>query len=412
MLKHNFDPARPHRYVCYRRVSSDQQNPRSPEQQGDTIEATRQRCGYPWVHVSDYTDVAISGRYVAKRPEFQRMIADIRSGRLCVDLILVDTFERFGRAEELADLRRELFQKHGVLVLTADTQFADPNTVAGKALAAFESIRSTDDTRIKAHNVLRGKRDAARLGHWPGGRPPFGFMLDSVFTERHGRPELDHCRLVPNPESAWIMAKLFTLAATGRGANRLARLCNDDPAVPEKYKPFLATTVDRWLSNPIYCGHLRWEQTCTDIVDDARVSQRNSPEDVLHVPDFCEAIVSREVFDAVQAIRRVRGDRVRRAKEARKLNAGKQIAAPAPGLALTYPLSGLVECAICGRAMVASAGAAYTTTSGTTRRYPTYACPGYMTGVCTNSTRVPETWLRESIINLITSRLLRRQDKE
>jgi site-specific DNA recombinase len=176
-------------------MSSDQQNPRSPQQQSDTIDQVMLRQGYRWIHVADYTDAAISGRYVAKRPNFQRMLHDIRAGVLKADLILVDTFERFGRADELAGLRQELYQRHGVLVLTADTQFADPTSVPGKAMAAFESLRSTEDSRIKAHNVLRGKRDAARERHWPGGPPPFGYMLESIMIERHGRQEVDHCKL-------------------------------------------------------------------------------------------------------------------------------------------------------------------------------------------------------------------------
>src|SRR5262245_55415542 len=138
MLRRSFDPTKPHRYVRYLRMSSDQQNPRSPQQQGDTIKQVINRQGSRWVHVADYIDSGISGRLLAKRREFQRMLRDIRSGAVKVDLILVDTFERFGRADELAGLRQELHQRHGVLVLTGDNQFADPTSVPGKAMAAFE----------------------------------------------------------------------------------------------------------------------------------------------------------------------------------------------------------------------------------------------------------------------------------
>src|SRR5206468_1023802 len=122
-----------------------------------------------------------------KRPDFQRMLREIRTEAIHVDAILVDTFERFGRAEELATLRRELYKQHGVLVLTADSQFADPTSATGQVMAAFECLRATEENRVKAHNVLRGKRDAARQGHWPGGLPPFGYKLESVMTVRNGR---------------------------------------------------------------------------------------------------------------------------------------------------------------------------------------------------------------------------------
>src|SRR4051812_21088960 len=121
MLRQRFDPLLPLCVVLYLRMSSDEQNPRSPQQQQDTIEATVRRLGYPWKVVGTYADEAVSGRYLRRRAGFQRMLRDVRTGAVEADAILVDTFERFGRADELAALRQELQQRHGVLVLTADT---------------------------------------------------------------------------------------------------------------------------------------------------------------------------------------------------------------------------------------------------------------------------------------------------
>src|SRR5262249_10226826 len=119
----------------------------------------------------------------------------------------------------------------------------------------------------------------------------------------------------------------------------------------------------------------------------------------------CEPLVSREVFDAVQEIRRVRSERTRRARQAKKDNGGKAIAAVTPGLALTYLLSGLVCCGHCNRSMTVSSSPAYTTKAGATKRYASYVCPRHITGVCPNGTRVPETWLRETVVELIRQRL-------
>src|ERR1700719_4247721 len=110
MLKRRFDPMKPLRVILYLRMSSDDQNPRSPQQQRDTIEATRRRLRYPWIIGNVYEDEAISGRYLRRRLGFQQMLRDIRTGAVKVDAILVDTFERFGRADELAALRQELYQ--------------------------------------------------------------------------------------------------------------------------------------------------------------------------------------------------------------------------------------------------------------------------------------------------------------
>ena len=161
MLKNNFRLNTPYRVAIYARQSTDSQNPNSPDQQIDTIKNLIRTMGLPWEVVAVYRDDAISGRFIKKRPDYQRMLRDIKSGALRVQLLLVDTFERLSRADDSSQIRREL-ERSSVLVLTADTRFQDPTSVAGLALSMVEAYRATSDGEIKAHYVGRGKRDAAR----------------------------------------------------------------------------------------------------------------------------------------------------------------------------------------------------------------------------------------------------------
>ena len=193
MLERKYDPTSPYRYVTYGRMSDPKQNKRSPDQQFNTISETLARCGYPWVCVGSYRDDGISGRYLRKRPGLQRLLRDVEAGLLQVDLIAVDTLERLGRADEIGELRRKLFVEHGVLVVAADNHFADPTGVVGKAVGLVENIRSTEDGRIKAHNVVRGKKDAARRMRWPGGPPPFGLRLKPVVDKSASPPCASGC---------------------------------------------------------------------------------------------------------------------------------------------------------------------------------------------------------------------------
>jgi DNA invertase Pin-like site-specific DNA recombinase len=177
MLDRKYDPTLPYHYAAYGRMSDPRQNKRSPDQQFNTIRETIARCRYLWGCVRTYRDDGISGRYLRKRPGLQQLLRDVEAGLLQIDLIVVDTLERLGRADEIAELRRKLFVEHGILVVAADNHFADPTGVVGKAVGLVENIRSTEDGRIKAHNVVRGKKDAARRKRWPGGPPPFGYRL-------------------------------------------------------------------------------------------------------------------------------------------------------------------------------------------------------------------------------------------
>jgi DNA invertase Pin-like site-specific DNA recombinase len=407
MIEQKFDPSLPYRYVIYARMSSDAQNPRSPDQQFATIRAAIQRQGYPWVEVETFRDDAISGKYVWRRSAFAEMIERIKAGSILADLIIVDTFERLGRSDELTDIRRQLATRYGVLVVAADSNFADPTTAMGRVMAAFESVRATEANRIKAHDVLRGKIDAIRQHRWPGGPVPFGFELKSVFGESHGRQVVDFSVPVANPKADWIVRKLFARAAeSGWGAGRLTVELNDDPEIPNEFKPFNPSTVGRWLANPLYVGRLVWGENAADIIEDIRVLQPKPEDEVVVEPDFCEGLIDPTVWETVQRVRRARSERSREARERAKEPNGKLVKALVPGVALKYPISGLVVCAECGRAMTVSAGPKYETKSGEIRRYAAYACPGRLGKICPNQIRVSEEWVRGEVIQRLSKHIL------
>ena len=91
MIKFKFDPSKPYEAVTYARMSTDAQNPCSPEQQQSEIDERLRRRKLPWTITKNYVDRGISGRYVKKRPGYQQMLRDIRSENIKPDLILVDT---------------------------------------------------------------------------------------------------------------------------------------------------------------------------------------------------------------------------------------------------------------------------------------------------------------------------------
>lgn len=403
MLKRSFDPKLLYRYVSYGRMSDEDQNPRSPDQQFDSIEKVRQQRGFPWIRLGTYRDDAVKGRLILKRPGLQEMLRDIGTGRVKPDLIAVDTFERFGRAEEIALLRRDLHKRYGILVVTADSGFADPTSMAGKALAFVEQMRATESNYVKAHEVLRGKIDTARQGHWPGGPAPFGCRIESVFTNRRGRTEFDYSVLVPNTETAWIITRMFAKGCeTAWGQTRLARFLNECADIPAALKPFQGSTVGRWLDNRIYVGELVFNRHSTDIIDDCRVIERNPESELVIVPGFCEPLVARAVWDAYQSIRNTR----RKPEVGKGADGDDKLIAPLRrGLALNYLLSGLVRCGECGRSMTASSTGIYVTTTGEQRRYVTYVCPAMLDGSCDNAVRVPEDWLRNVVVGTIQQRL-------
>lgn len=403
MISDRFDPQMPLRYVRYGRMSTSEQNPRSPDQQFDEIARVLKRCGYPWVHCRDYRDDGISGRYKSKRHGFMMMLDDIKSGRLSCDLILVDTLERFGRMKDLEAVRQNLYITYGVLILTADSGFADPTSIEGQALGIVETIRSTQDARVKAHNVLRGKRDAAQLGKWPGGPAPLGYRLEAHVAKDAKGGETVSRTLVPNPETAWIAKEIYRLAhEKGWGGARIARHLNADAKAVDVNGRFHADTVNRILRNPIYRGELVFNRVATDVANDRRIIRTNDEGAWVRFENFCEPLVEDKVWRAVNAVREARGEKLKRQRARGKTEDGKLLRPLAPGIALNYELSGLVRCGSCNASMRPNKGGGR---SKAGRRYIYFMCPNRHSGSCTNSRYVHMDWLRAVVFGALRRRL-------
>ena len=176
------------------------------------------------------------------------------------------------------------------MIVAADNNFADPTGIVGKAVGMIEQVRSTEEGRIKAHQVVRGKKDTLRQKRGPGGPAPFGYRLKKCVDNAGTEPTV-YSVLEPDPPTASILRRVFEKAHQRGGAGRLAKCLNGDPPIPDIYKPFYAPTIVSWLENQIYVGIGVWGQLCTDIIDDARVIEPNPhPDEIVRVEDFCEPL--------------------------------------------------------------------------------------------------------------------------
>ena len=392
MLRRHFDLTKLLTVVLYLRMSDDKQNPMSPEQQEKMIRSRIKRSGLNVRIVKVYRDDGLTGRMTRNRKGFLQMLNDIRTGQIRIDAILVDTKERFGRMNELDEVQARLERENKVLILTADKNFSDPTSSTGRVMTMFENYRATVDSEIKAHNVLRAKYLAIEQGFWPGGPPPFGFRLEEVERiEKPGARTIVHNHLVPDEEAGPIMRAILLKSKAERswGQVRLARYFTARADIPDKFKPFIADTIGNQLQNRIYYGELVWDQNCTGIVRGARVLEANAPEDVIHVPNFCEPLISVEDFEQIQA------NRIARTPN-RKSESGE----PRRGISYRYPLTGLVRCGHCNAAMNPNSSKYKDTV------YTSYMCPNRSLGICDNKFRVPEEWLRESVVGFILKHLI------
>lgn len=408
MINRNLDFSKPLRYVRYARMSTEQQNPESPEQQFDEIDRTRLRLGFhQWVHVRDFRDDGMSGRYMKKRPGVSQLLNEVETDLLRIDAILVDTLERFGRVSQLTAIRHNLWKRHAVVILTADSNFSDPTSNVGEMYGAMEAMRANSANAQKAHDVLRGKIKTAENKRWPGAEPPCGYKLaarSESLTRRNGKTvDRLHHVLVPDPATMGIPQRIFQLAfELGWGRVRIANHLNAAPEFVARHGKISQSTVGQIMTSTIYKGLLRFNKLATDVVDERRITQKNEQSEIIEVPDFCDALVAADIVDKVIADVEKRGSRIRLLRDQKVACDGKQIKPVVCGLVLKYPLSGLVRCGDCGAAMRPAKSGTKSKTQGT---YIYYKCPCAIDSRCRNKSYVRGDWLWDVVIARLRQQL-------
>lgn len=396
MLKRTqFDRFSAQQIAFYGRVSSDQQNPRSIPQQLETVLLTIQRLGLPWTVAKQYEDSGITGQVLTKRKGLMQLLAEVKDGTSRFAILAVDTSERLSRSEQ-AFAVRYFFQRHGVCVVTADSDFRDPTTSDGQLFASIDAWRGHQENLVKGHMVSRGKRDAVLQGYWPGGTPPIGYIAQVSSVEQRGSRTVARKRLVPDDATRIVVEKAFELAdLRGWGTVRIAKQLNTDPAISQDLKPILSKSLDRILANLIYIGIRAWGMTRAGYLDDRWIVEDNPKDEWVVVEDYCEPLVTRERFERVQQMAQARRD------HRKALNSG-DATKHLPGGPVKYPLSGLLVCGECCRAMAP-------TTRGETPAErlanAKFFCPHKRQGVCASSMWVPVAWLMEKVTEAITARL-------
>ena len=164
------------RCAIYTRVSSDQgleQDFNSLDAQYDASQAyIRSQVHAGWTLLrAKYDDGGFSGGHT-DRPALQRLLADVRSGK--IDVIVVYKVDRLTRS--LADFAKlvELFDEHNVSFVSVTQQFNTTTSMGRLTLNVLLSFAQFE--REVTSERIRDKISASkRKGLWVGGMVPLGY---------------------------------------------------------------------------------------------------------------------------------------------------------------------------------------------------------------------------------------------
>ena len=302
--------------------------------------------GDEYIIVDEYVDDGISGTTDDERDDFQRMLVDIKRGRVnCV--IVKDLARSFRNYSDQGYYLDDWFPRYNVRFISLFHQpldsYKEPRNMRSIAVPIQGVLNENHcaETSDKVREVFDMKR---RNGEHIGSFAAYGYLKDPN----------DKNALVVDEEAAGVVRDIFQMFLDGMSKNAIVRHLNDHGVLcPALYKQerlglkyqnpqmnmakrplWCAVTVGGILKNRMYCGDMvqgRYRMKSYKVH-----VQEIVPQDEWYIVENThEAIIDRETFDKAQ---RLLMRDTRTGPQQKKL----------------YLFSGFLKCADCGKAMTRS----------------------------------------------------------
>ena len=265
-----------------------------------------------------FCDEARAGGSITGRDQFQELmrLARVLPEEQLPHGLVVWSFSRFSRDIDDAQFYKASLRRRGVAIIPISDDIPSGNH--GRLVEAVMDWQNAQFLETLSHDVKRGLHDIVRQGYAPGGFPPVGYKAEhiQIGTKRNGEPRIV-ARWIPDPDKAEIVRQAWELRAQGASYGTV----HDATHLLSSQKSYSGFFRNRTYLGIRKCGEL-------------------------NIPDAHEALITQELWDAVQATLKSgnvsRGDRWPddRPHPRRRRS--------------SYLLSGLARCAYCGAAMIGS----------------------------------------------------------
>lgn len=269
-----------------------------------------------WRYAGVYADKALTGTK-AERPEFQRLLADCRVGK--IDMVLTKSISRFARnTVTLLETVREL------KVLGVDVYFEEQSIHSmsgdGELMLTILASYAQEESRSVSENCKWKIRK-----QFEQGRPVSTQLLG--YRVKHGTFEII-------PEEAQIVRMIFDDYLSGMGRNAILKKLLASQIPTKTGGTWTESLIGDILKNEKYAGDLLLQKYYrTDHL--TKLDHRNYGEvQRYYVRDHHEAIIDRQAFDRVQQMFKVRGEHYH----------------PYEYKPTDYPFKGRIICGNCGKA--------------------------------------------------------------
>lgn len=264
--------------------------------------------------VDIYADEGITGTSMEKRDDFRRMLRDCKKG--LIDRIIVKSISRFARnTEEMLTALRALEQME--VSVYFEEQGLDTKSMNSEMFATFPGMVAQQESVSISQNMRWSYKKRMESGEFNCCAPAYGF-------------DLINGKLVINETEAAVIRRIFDLYLQGVGMQTIANILNNE-GVRRQYgrKKWHHTTVKYVLNNERYKGDALLQKQITTQTLPFKKQLNHGEQPMYYVENSNPAIVSRETYEAVQALIKSRQPSCKRK-------------------AKNYPLTRMLLCPDCG----------------------------------------------------------------
>jgi DNA invertase Pin-like site-specific DNA recombinase len=178
---------------------------------GDSIENQQ---AIIWAYIEDHTDLELADTYIdngvtgltMERPEFQRMLADLESGR--INACVTKDLSRLGRsAIDTGYYIEKYFPTHNIRYIAINDNYdsADPNS--GGIMVSLKNMVNEHYALETGRKIRATKQMQIRNGCFVGNHAPYGYL--KYPNDKH--------KLVIDPYASGVVRRIFEMFADGHG---------------------------------------------------------------------------------------------------------------------------------------------------------------------------------------------------
>ncbi len=213
-----------------------------------------------------YREEGVSAKNM-NRPKFQEMMQDLKDGK--INRIIVYKLDRLTRSIQDLEVICKLIEKYHCS-LDSVSEEINTDTAMGVFFIRMTTILAQLEIERTSERTKFGLKGAAKNGHFCG-KAPIGYRKINK-------------ELVIDDLESEVVKEIFDDYVNGLSVCTITKKLNNKNTLNRNWR---TTTIDRMLSNYIYCG-------------DYLYGKRAKNMKPIHLENICPAIIDKETFKMVQ----------------------------------------------------------------------------------------------------------------